>query len=130
MSDATVSDFFAGAERAGEPRRSPVLYVVFRASAPFERPSRHLLDRIDAVHFGRGEPRATRDVRGGTRRLTLRVPDPVMSTDHGRLVQAHGQWILEDPSSKNGAVVEGQPTRSAVVRAGELFMLGHTFFLL
>jgi len=128
VSDSTVSDFFAGAVRSAEPRRSPVLYVVFRASAPFERPSRHLLDGVDVVCFGRGEPRAKRD--RAARRLTVRVPDPVMSADHGRLIRAHGQWLLEDPGSKNGAVVEGRPTRASVVQPGELFMLGHSFFLL
>ena len=42
----------------------------------------------------------------------------------------NGQWVLEDPRSKNGAVIAGRPTRCAPVRIGDLFELGHTLFRL
>jgi transcriptional regulator of acetoin/glycerol metabolism len=130
MNDATLSNRF---ERWGGTTgaiRRPILHVAFQAGQPFEPPSRHLLDDVDVVCFGRGARSATRDVQAGLRRLVLRLPDPVMSSDHGRLLSAHGQWLLEDERSKNGAVVAGRPTRCAQVGPGDLFELGHTLFAL
>jgi len=80
VSDATLSDFFAGPARGQATQRVPVLHVVMRASDPAQRPSRHVLDGIQVVHFGRGEPRATLDVHAGMKRLIIRIADPVMST--------------------------------------------------
>jgi transcriptional regulator with GAF, ATPase, and Fis domain len=127
----TVTDVLAGRRDARPPsRRQPVLYVALRAGAPLEPPSRHLLDGIDVVAFGRGPRAAVRDTHEGLRRLSLRVPDPLVSSDHGRLLRAHGQWLIDDPRSKNGVVVGGRPTRLATVPLGEVFELGHTLFLL
>jgi transcriptional regulator with PAS, ATPase and Fis domain len=131
VSDETVTDAFRRRSPDASARhRKTALYVVLRANAPLEPPTRHLLDGIDVVCFGRGKHEASRDEHAGLRRLTVRVPDPIMSTDHGRLLHVQGQWILEDPRSKNGAVVDGRPTRCATVNTGNLFELGHTLFLL
>jgi DNA-binding NtrC family response regulator len=131
VADGTVTDVFGA--RAGDAaawRARTAIVVALRAGAPSEAPSRHLLDDVDVVVFGRGPRAAVRDVDGGLRRLRLRVPDPVMSSDHGRLLGVRGVWLLEDPRSKNGALVSGTPTRSAMVRPGDAFVLGHTVFLL
>ena len=124
-----MSDMFVGDAPAREARQVPTLTVLFRASSPLERPSRHRLDGIDVVCFGRGDRRAERDRHAGMRRLTVRVADPLMSSDHGRLLCVHGQWLFEDPRSKNGAVVDGNATRAAQIQPGALLMLGHTLFL-
>jgi DNA-binding NtrC family response regulator len=137
------------------PRESPdrrrgatrVLYIAFRAHDPLALPSRHVISDIDVIRFGRGdagEPSngnaadlsgsagasITRDRAHGLRRLLVRVPDPRMSSEHGQLVRAMGRWVLDDPASKNGAVVDGVHTRSSVVGFGQLFSLGHTLFCL
>jgi transcriptional regulator with GAF, ATPase, and Fis domain len=90
------------------------------------RSSSHMLDGITEVHFGRGDRQAVRT--GET--LRLRVPDPRMSSNHGRLLRVGGGWMLDDPDSKNGVVVDGGLTRRAVINDGAIFELGHTFFVL
>jgi len=102
----------------------PVLRVVLAAHAPHEPGSRHRLDEVRTVSFGRGERAAVR--AGDT--LTLRLPDPMMSSDHGRLRRVEDGWLLEDPRSKNGAMVAGRPTRCAPIAPDDLFELGHTLF--
>jgi transcriptional regulator of acetoin/glycerol metabolism len=131
VADPTVTNVFADrGSGAVATRQRSLLTVAFRANHPTEPGSRHLVDDIDSVSFGRGARAAERDTQGGLRRLLLRVPDPVMSTDHGRLLQVQQRWMLEDPASKNGAVVAGRPTRAAAVQPGDVFELGHTLFLL
>jgi transcriptional regulator with PAS, ATPase and Fis domain len=129
MVDRTATDVLAAEREGGGGRRTPVLSVAFRANDPQDASSRHELDGIDVVEFGRGDRAAVRDQHHGLRRLTLRIQDPHMSRDHGRLLRAEEGWLLEDPASKNGAVVGERPTRHAAVHLGEIFELGHTLFL-
>ena len=91
--------------------------------------SRHLLDDVDEVRFGRGPREARRTDVDGRCVLSLSVPDGRMSTQHGRLTRGAEAWVLDDPTSKNGAVVDGVLTRRTVVGDGALIELGHTFFL-
>src|SRR5262249_7562993 len=46
---------------------------------------------------------------------------------HGRLLRS-AWWRLEDPSSKNGAIVGGKPTRQVEIAPDTWFELGHTVF--
>jgi DNA-binding NtrC family response regulator len=92
---------------------------------PNARSSRHLLDGIDEVQFGRGD----RELLRTGRTLRMRVPDPRMSGKHGRLMRVANAWVLDDPDSKNGIVVDGGLTRRAVINDGTVFELGHTFFV-
>ena len=127
----TVSNVYRDRGRRGAGgARSPVLRVLLHAWQPGAPTSRHRLDAIDVVELGRGEAGAVRAVEGGRRVLRLRVPDPRMSSDHGRLTARADHWLLDDPRSKNGAVVGGRPTRCAPVEVGDLFELGHTMVLL
>jgi transcriptional regulator of acetoin/glycerol metabolism len=91
--------------------------------------SRHRLDEIDEVRFGRGARAAVRSTIDGRRVLHLDIPDARMSASHGRLIRGATSWTLDDPSSKNGAVVDGGVTRRAVVVDGSVIELGHTLFL-
>src|SRR5688500_4496066 len=84
------------------------------------RSSRHLLDGLDEVHFGRGD----REVVRTGKILRLRIPDPRTSSNHGRLIRVGGGWVLDDPESKNGVVVDGGLTRRAVINDGRVFELG------
>jgi len=126
----TLSDVFDDRGAATRGEAVMALHVVVRANDPLQPPSRHLLDGIDVVRFARGERGAVRGTRDGLRQLTLHMPDPMMSSEHGRLVHARGRWLLDDPRSKNGAIVDGTRTRSAVLAPGTAFALGHTVFLL
>src|SRR6185437_9068603 len=103
----------------------PQLVIALDCDRPTAAPSRHLLDGLDEVTFGRGEPARRRDQRA----LAIRLPDPRMSSDHGRLVREPGGWVLEDPRSKNGCVVNGALTRRRVLADGDVIELGHTFCL-
>jgi transcriptional regulator with GAF, ATPase, and Fis domain len=93
-------------------------------------PSRHSLAGIDVVAFARGERAAIRDRVDGLARLLVRIPDGVMSAEHGRLVRVQARWMLDDPSSKNGATIAGRASRCAMLAPGELLELGHTTFAL
>jgi transcriptional regulator of acetoin/glycerol metabolism len=130
VDESTISSVTLGRSHSGErdvsaPR--PQLFALLDCDRPLRAPSRHLLDDIDEVTFGRGDVEARRDRE--TRRLLLRRPDGRMSVDHARLVRVHGRWLLEDLGSKNGCVVNGNLTRRSLIADGDLFELGRTFFL-
>jgi DNA-binding NtrC family response regulator len=133
MLDAGVPQTVSDGDRDGPlggplPVGGPVLRVLLHAWRPQLPTSRHHLTGVSRIEFGRGAMSATRVVEDGRAILRLRLPDPMISTDHGRLELRDDGWLLDDPSSKNGAVVAGRPTRCAPVRLGERFELGHTLF--
>src|SRR5262245_45868109 len=101
-----------------------------RAGDPGMAPSRHLLDDIDVVEFGRGPRTAQRDHAGGLHRLVIRVPDPAMSSEHGGMLRVQGRWMLEAPTSKNSAVIAGCATRCGVVALGDVIELGDTVLVI
>jgi transcriptional regulator of acetoin/glycerol metabolism len=107
----------------------PYLVVMMLADDPTLPSSRHLLDDVDEVRFGRGPRRATRVVDGRRSTLEIRIPDPRMSADHGKLFRGPLGWVLEDLRSKNGAVVDGVATRRSVVSDGTIIELGHTCWM-
>ena len=129
MDDHTITSVSLG--RTGEPDPTSVPYlVVVAVSDDLHAPSsRHLLAEVDEVRFGRGARSATRSVIDGARVLELRIPDAWMSSHHGRLLRGPVGWVLDDPKSKNGSLVNGQVTRQSVVGDGALIELGHTFLL-
>jgi len=111
-----------GAADDAVPVSVPQLIVAFDCDRPLTAPARHLLDGLDLVTFARGPRAATR--RG--RSLALSLPDARMSSAHGRLVAEAGGWSLDDPSSKNGCVVNGVLTRKQRLGDGDVIELGHT----
>jgi sigma-54 dependent transcriptional regulator, acetoin dehydrogenase operon transcriptional activator AcoR len=125
----TISDVFARAVPQRAAQRRAVLYVALQVDEVTAAPSRHRLDGVEVVSFGRGERSATRRDIDGKPGLVIRIPDRVMSSDHGRLIQTDDAWHFEDPRSKNGAVVDGQQTRATRVEPGAIMQLGHTIFL-
>ncbi|HSS00171.1 MAG TPA: FHA domain-containing protein, partial [Kofleriaceae bacterium] len=110
-------------------RVQPYLVVLAISDDPRAPSSRHLLADIDEVRFGRGMRSAVRTVLDGKRVLELHVPDSRMSSAHGRLHRGPVSWMLDDPTSKNGSVVNGEITRRTIVADGALLELGHTFLL-
>ena len=125
----TISDVFARVVPQRTAQRHVVLYVALQIDDMTALPSRHRLDGVELVSFGRGERSAIRRDIDGKPGLVIGIPDPVMSSDHGRLIQTDGAWHLEDPRSKNGAVVDGQRTRATRVEPGAIMQLGHTILL-
>jgi transcriptional regulator of acetoin/glycerol metabolism len=107
----------------------PHLVVIVLADDPAMPSSRHLLDDVDEVWFCRGPRAAARTVHHGRCVLELRVPDPRMSADHGKLFRGPLGWVLEDLRSKNGSVVDGEVTRRSLVSDGTLIELGHTYLM-
>jgi DNA-binding NtrC family response regulator len=106
------------------------LTLVVSASDLAIAPSRHFVDTVDAVLFTRGPRRTTRDEGDGLRRLNLQIPDPYLSSDHGRMLRVQQRWMVESPRSKNGVVVNGEVTRCATVEIGDVIEVGHGVFLL
>jgi sigma-54 dependent transcriptional regulator, acetoin dehydrogenase operon transcriptional activator AcoR len=125
----TISDVFAHEVPRRAAQRQAVLYVALQVDDVAAAPSRHRLDGIEVVSFGRGERSAIRRDIDGSPGLVISIPDPVMSSNHGRLIQTDGVWCFEDPRSKNGSVVDGQRTRATRVEPGAIIQLGHTILL-
>jgi len=112
------------------PRRIvPHLFLVFDSEQPLAPSVRLSLEGVDTVELGRaGQFVAGRDGTGG-RRLVVGVPDSWVSTSHAVLRYSPPNWILEDPKSKNGTLINGRLEKRAVLVDGDLIELGHTFFL-
>jgi DNA-binding NtrC family response regulator len=121
---ATITSL--SAQRGEQPDEAvvmvPQLILALSCDQPMTAPSRHVLDDVDEVTFGRGDRACAR----AGRRLDLRIPDPRMSSDHGRLVRDAAGWTLDDPDSKNGSVMNGAMMRRCVLADGDLIELGHT----
>ncbi|TMQ15156.1 MAG: FHA domain-containing protein [Deltaproteobacteria bacterium] len=128
--DTTITSISLGrAEEEAAPSARPQLVLVAISDEPQAPSSRHLLDDVDEVRFGRAERSVQRLTVEGRRILELRIPDRRMSSSHGRLVRGSSGWLLDDPESKNGAVVDGAVTRRLVIGDGAVIELGHTFFV-
>jgi transcriptional regulator with PAS, ATPase and Fis domain len=127
VSDDTITSVSLGRAHSDDDALMPApqLIIALDSDHPMAAPRRHLLEDLDLVTFGRGEALCSREGRT----LTLRLPDPRMSSDHGKLVREPGGWVLDDPKSKNGCVVNGVLSRRRVLVDGDLLELGHTFCL-
>jgi transcriptional regulator of acetoin/glycerol metabolism len=129
MDDCTITSLSHGMASELVPSAQSYLVVLANSDDPHAPSSRHVLSAVDEVRFGRGPRGATRMTVDGKRVLELRMPDPRMSSQHGRLIRGPARWVLDDPTSKNGSVVDGELTRSRVIGDGALIELGHTFLL-
>jgi DNA-binding NtrC family response regulator len=126
VGSATITDDPAGAARRAPGRLSTRLVFIADADDLGTPSSSHALDDLDEVQFRRGD----RTVARTGRTLVLGFPDGRMSGVHGALRRGDGHWILEDPSSKNGSIVDGVLVRKAVLRDGAVIELGRSFFVL
>jgi sigma-54 interacting transcriptional regulator/FHA domain-containing protein len=128
LSSSTINSPSVGRGQ-GEATPLPVAQLILsmHCDQPMAAPSRHVLTGLDEIRFGRGPTRVHRDA--AARRLTLNIPDPRMSADHGRLVRLGMAWAIDDTTSKNGCALNGNPVRQGVLEDGDLLELGHTMFL-
>ena len=105
--------------------RADYLFVLLSANAPVDSSSRHCLHNVEAVEIGRG----ARSWHGDGPKMHLMLPDPWMSARHACLQNDRGQWVLVDRDSSNGTLMGGARIRERQLRDGDVFELGHTFFL-
>ncbi len=132
----TMSMTGTAGESTSQPTERPQLILALECSRPTALSARYDLARVSAVTFGRGKARGAERTGPGddgskidAAELDIRVPDRWMSSRHARIDRSFGRWVLIDTESKNGTLVNGEATRRAVLRDGDLFELGHTLFL-
>jgi len=117
------------ARAPGQGPAQPHLFLVLQADQPLAPAARYGLGRVEAVSIGRGPREAVRTEEASVRRLDLHVPDRWMSGAHASLTRVLGRFVLEDRGSKNGTILNGSPTTRAELQDGDVFELGHTFFV-
>jgi sigma-54 dependent transcriptional regulator, acetoin dehydrogenase operon transcriptional activator AcoR len=106
------------------------LHIALECDRPLAGSTRHCLDDVDEVVFGRGRERQfRRELLSGVRTLTLEVPDSRMSLRHAKLHRFDRRWALEDAGSRNGSYLQGRRVARAPLIDGSMFELGHTHFL-
>jgi DNA-binding NtrC family response regulator len=110
---------------ADERRQGSHLFLVMDCARPLAGGARWSLQGIDEVVVGRGPERAF--AREG-RRLTVRVPDPSVSSAHARVTRFGQAWSIEDAGSTNGTKVDGRRMIRGMLVDGALIELGATFF--
>jgi DNA-binding NtrC family response regulator len=123
--DDTLS---AEVEPAEDTPLVPFLFVAFESTRPLVGSARYVLAQTDEVTIGRGAATEDRERDGAKQRLTLRFPDPRLSSEHARICRHGTQLELTDLDSKNGSVVNGRSLKSAMLHDGDLIQLGGTFF--
>lgn len=107
------------------------LVVALDCARPLAPPVRLQLD-TDRVTLRRGTRREWRRSRvGETWTLDVQLPDAWMSSEHARLVRDRtaARWVLEDDSSKNGTLVNGERVGRAELEDGDVIELGNTLLV-
>ena len=121
-------DDFPTAARALAP--APFLFVALSCDDPLQPPMRIALADVDELGFARGPRSLERQaLRPGGVRVTVRLPDPRMSSRHATLVRELGGFLLVDAGSTNGTLLNGAPITRARLADGDTFELGHNIFV-
>jgi DNA-binding NtrC family response regulator len=84
------------------------------------------LGDLEEVTVGRDSQRGL--ARRGSA-ATLSIPDYEISRKHLAVHRRHGGWELADLGSKNGIVVNGEPTRVTTLTDGDLIEVGSTLLM-
>jgi MoxR-like ATPase len=102
------------------------LFHVFSCDAPMAPiAAACCLDDVEEVTLGRGGEGAP-GADGARRQVRLGLPDPWMSTRHARIERCVGGFWVVDEGSKNGLLVNGNRTDSALLVDGDWLQAGHT----
>jgi transcriptional regulator of acetoin/glycerol metabolism len=127
VQDETLTDTAASGRAVRPVFTAPHLFVVFECSRPEAAGSRHSLANIDCVRIGRGPTRnAERVVEGDLRTLALSLPDPRMSSEHGRLAYNGAGFVVEDLGSRNGTRLNGSYVAARTALSdGDVIECGH-----
>ena len=105
---------------------APYLFRVLECDRLGALPARACLQGIGTITIGRRNLHGA-ELRDG--RLSIFGPDPFLSSVHTRIRRTKEGWVLEDKGSKNGTLVGGVRVRRHLLKDGDLFEAGHTFFL-
>jgi transcriptional regulator with AAA-type ATPase domain len=112
------------------PLSIPTLFLVLDCNQPQAGGARYGLGEVDEVLLGRGPSREASKVKDGdTRRLVLKIPDPMMSSTHAKLVRSDSGFSIEDLGSTNGTRIGGKRVQKIDLEDGAVFELGTTLFL-
>jgi transcriptional regulator of acetoin/glycerol metabolism len=118
------------------------MFIVLDAGRPLAGGARFALDDgrafaagagepVDEIAIGRGEQReAALSNDDGVKRLTVRLPSPLLSRVHVRLRRAAHGWLFEDAHSRNGTFLNGQRAATGLVGADDVLEVGHTFLMI
>ncbi|MBI4511572.1 MAG: sigma 54-interacting transcriptional regulator [Deltaproteobacteria bacterium] len=129
-SGITLSTSDGRRRNVGSAPLHPFLCLVLQGQKPLAPSSRHSLEGVDRVIFGRGPVHEiVRREEAGQRLLVVRIPDPWMSATHAQLVNVLSRWVLEDTCSRNGTLVNGVAQVRAALADSDVLELGRTFFL-
>jgi pSer/pThr/pTyr-binding forkhead associated (FHA) protein len=92
----------------GSGRPVDQLFLVLEGARPLGGGARWSLEGLDEVRVRRGSSRASARERDGARNvLSIKLPDALLSSSHGRLVRSAGGWTLVDDKSTNGTLIDG-----------------------
>lgn len=73
--------------------------------------------------------RTIENLIGRGKECQIQLDDPRASRIHARFVFSDGQWMIIDSGSRNGTVVNGSKTDSAVLANGTMLSIGDTELL-
>jgi DNA-binding NtrC family response regulator len=123
-----------GADKSpGRSAMRPVdqLFLVLEGARPLAGGARWSLEGVDEVRFRRGSSRsASREKDGERSVLALKLPDGLLSSNHGRLVRSTAGWTLVDDGSTNGTFIDGVRVQAKAVTDGTCFEMGAAHFIL
>jgi sigma-54 dependent transcriptional regulator, acetoin dehydrogenase operon transcriptional activator AcoR len=106
------------------------LVIAWRSDRPFDPPSRHRIDDVDTVVVERGATHeVVRHSEGGTRCLTVRLPDGSISAKHFSIGRAGEHRMLRDSGSRNGTLLNGVARTVFPLKNGDLIEAGRTLLL-
>lgn len=119
-------------DEASDARREapllPYLFRVLDCELPNSGGARYALVDTDEVTLGRGAEHGGARTTTRARRLALELPGKEVSSRHARLIRGDDGWRLEDLDSKNGTFVDEQRVEHRLLRDGDVFAVGRTFF--
>jgi DNA-binding NtrC family response regulator len=115
----------------GRERAADHLFLVLEGARPLSGGARFSLEGVDEVRIRRGSTRGwTRDKDGPRTILSLKLPDGLLSSSHGRLVRNPAGWTLVDDGSTNGTFVDGTKIQARALSDGASFEMGAAHFIL
>jgi DNA-binding NtrC family response regulator len=106
---------------------------VLEGARPLAGGVRWSLEGVDEVRIRRGSTRTASRENDGARAivtLTIKIPDVLLSSSHGRLVRTAGGWTLVDDGSTNGTLIDGVRVQARGVADGTCFEMGAAHFIL
>ncbi|HUH04556.1 MAG TPA: sigma 54-interacting transcriptional regulator [Kofleriaceae bacterium] len=124
----TAGETLGATADAGELAKDPVaeLIVALECDRPAALSVRISLEGVAVLSLGRGKRRAV-ERRGAE--VAVTVADRWMSSQHARLRDSFGRWVLEDLDSKNGTSIGRELVQRRELADGDVIEVGRTFLV-